>query len=109
MGQKRLDKWNVYFEENCGDSPRILELRREADIENKKDFGFVSKIPHNFFWATINIFIIGIGISMLTMIKDAPIVEKSNPSEYKEVIDKSVTNDNQIVLPTNSINEKGKK
>lgn len=72
MGQKRLDKWNEYLESNCGESPKILELKREADKENKKEFKLVSKIPHNFFWTTINIFIIIIGIVMLTMVKEIP-------------------------------------
>jgi heme/copper-type cytochrome/quinol oxidase subunit 4 len=80
MGQKRLNKWNDYLVTQCGESPKILELKREADLENKKEFKLVSKIPHNFFWTTIYGFIIIIGIIMLTMIKDATII--TNNSNY---------------------------
>ncbi|MFT0715584.1 hypothetical protein [Flagellimonas lutimaris] len=71
MGQNRLNKWNKYLESKCGSSPKILELRKEADLKTKKDFKLVSKIPHNFFWTSIFGFIIIIGFIMLTMIKDA--------------------------------------
>jgi uncharacterized membrane protein len=80
MGQKRLNKWNDYLVTQCGESPKILELKRKADSENKKEFKLVSKIPHNFFWTTIYGFIIIIGIVMLTMIKDATII--TNNSNY---------------------------
>lgn len=80
MGQRRLDKWNSYLIEHCGDAPKVITLRREADQENKSEFKLLSKIPHNYFWTTINLFIICIGILMLTMVKDSkPItVEKLN-------------------------------
>ena len=72
MGQKRLDKWYSYMEKNCGESPEILKLRKDADQENKNDFKILSKIPHNYFWTTINIFIICMGLFMLTMLKETP-------------------------------------
>ncbi len=78
MGQKRLDKWNKYLESNCGNSPKILELKREADKENKKEFKLVSKIPHNFFWTAIYSFIIIIGIVMLSMVKTTPEINNSS-------------------------------
>jgi uncharacterized membrane protein YfcA len=67
MDQKRLDKWYKYYESFCGDTPKILELRDQADKENKQDFSLVSKLRHNYFWSAIHIFIIGAGIILLTM------------------------------------------
>ncbi len=72
LGQKRLDKWNKYLESHCGNNSRILELRQEADRKNQKDFRLISKIPHNYFWTTIYVLMIVIGIVMLTMIKRTP-------------------------------------
>ena len=77
MGQKRLDKWNEYLENSCGPSPKILELKRNADTENKNEFKLISKIPHNFFWTVIYSFIIIIGIVMLTMVKETPVPSTS--------------------------------
>lgn len=67
MSQKRLDKWYAYFESFCGDDPQILKLRRIADKENKKDFFYIAKIPHNYFWSLIHIFIVVAGIFLFTM------------------------------------------
>jgi len=67
MSQKRLDKWYAYFESFCGNDPQILKLRRIADKENKKDFFYVAKIPHNYFWSLIHIFIVVAGIFLFTM------------------------------------------
>lgn len=110
MGQKRLDKWNKYLESKCGDSPKILELRKKADLENKKDFKLVSKIPHNFFWTILYIFIIGIGIVMLTMIKDNPdVIKKPDLSKSMEVIENTKTNYSQKPLHTDTFNNKPEK
>ena len=110
MGQKRLDKWNEYLESKCGDSPKILELRKKADLENKKDFKLVSKIPHNFFWTILYIFIIGIGIVMLTMIKDNPdVIKKPDLSKSMEVIENTKTNYSQKPLHTDTSNNKPEK
>jgi len=65
MAQKRLDKWYLYYERFCGDDPQILKLRTIADKENKKDFFYVAKIPHNFFWSAIHVFVIAAGIIIL--------------------------------------------
>lgn len=108
MGQKRLDKWNKYLESKCGGSPQILELRKEADKENKKDFKLVSKIPHNFFWTTINIFIIGIGVVMLTMIKDVDKVDLKTKSNTKSEIIKQNQNTNTSLNIDTLKNIKGK-
>lgn len=67
MSQKRLDKWYVYLESFCGNDPQILKLRREADKENKRDFFYIVKIPHNYFWSAIHLFIVGAGIFLFTM------------------------------------------
>jgi heme/copper-type cytochrome/quinol oxidase subunit 4 len=90
MGQNRLYKWNEYLESKCGNSPKILELRKEADLKTKKDFKLVSKIPHNFFWTTIFGFIIIIGIIMLSMIKEVEPVNKNSSD---------LNNNNKIDLP----------
>lgn len=94
MGQNRLYKWNEYLESKCGDSPKILELRKEADRKTKKDFKLVSKIPHNFFWTAIFGFIIIIGIIMLTMIKKPePLNSNSNDIKDKSKIDLPIQTD----------------
>jgi hypothetical protein len=83
MGQRRLNKWNEYLISKCGNSPQIMLLKEDADIENKKAFKIVSKIPHNFFWTTINIFIIVIGFIMLTMINE-PVTNNIDPTNKVE-------------------------
>jgi uncharacterized membrane protein YjfL (UPF0719 family) len=67
MSQKRLNKWYNYLESFCGNDPQILKLRRQADVENKKDFFYIVKIPHNYFWSAIHLFIVGAGFFLLTM------------------------------------------
>jgi uncharacterized membrane protein YfcA len=67
MSQKRLNKWNIYLESFCGNDPQILKLRSQADVENKKDFFYIVKIPHNYFWSAIHLFIFGAGFLLLTM------------------------------------------
>lgn len=67
MSQKRLDKWYQYMEDNCGTDSQILKLRRQADKENKKDFFYIAKLPHNYFWSAIHIFIVAAGIFLFTM------------------------------------------
>ncbi len=64
-GQRRLDKWYNYLEQYCGDNPQILLLKKKADDENKKEFRIISRIPHNFFWTGLFIFIIVAGILLL--------------------------------------------
>ena len=67
MDQKRLDKWYLYYESFCGEGPQILKLRNLADKENKKDFFYVAKLRHNYFWSAIHIFIVAAGIFLFTM------------------------------------------
>jgi len=87
MSQKRLDKWYSYFESYCGDDPQILKIRRIADKENKKDFFYVAKIPHNYFWSLIHIFIVVAGIYLFSMYpkeNDASI-KKNNCSKVQKI------------------------
>ncbi len=86
MGQKRLNKWYTYLESQCGEDPQILKLKALADKENNIDFKYISKIPHNYFWATINIFIIIVGISIFFI----------KPS--KEFETKPISNTTNIIL-----------
>ena len=67
MSQRRLDKWYLYYESFCGDDPQILKLRKLADKENKKDFFYVAKIRHNYFWSAMHIFIVAAGLYLFTM------------------------------------------
>jgi hypothetical protein len=67
MAQKRLDKWYLYYESFCGVDPQILKLRTLADKENKKDFFYVARLPHNFFWSLIHVFVVAAGIVLFTM------------------------------------------
>lgn len=89
MGQRRLNKWNKYLESECGENPKILELRKEADKENKKAFRLVRYVPHNFFWTAIYSFIIAIGIIMLTMVKPAEVdnIPKTEKAENISKVD----------------------
>jgi hypothetical protein len=64
MGQKRLNKWYTYLESHCGQDPQILKLKRLADTENRTDFNYVVKIPHNYFWSAIYVFIILAGFAL---------------------------------------------
>ena len=77
-GQKRLNKWYSYLEQYCGTNPQILLLRDIADNENKKDFKLVSKIPHNYFWTILFIFIIAGGISLFFFKPTKEIDNKTN-------------------------------
>lgn len=88
--QKRLDKWYLYLESQCGENTQILKLRDKADTENKKDFKLISRIRHNYFWSTIFIFIIAAGVYLLFR---KPL---SEPEEKK------VTNSTTIVLRSNT-------
>ena len=65
MGQRRLNRWYEYISNNCGENPQILKLKQEADNENKLKFQSISKIPHNYFWATIHLFVIFAGFCLL--------------------------------------------
>lgn len=67
MEQKRLDKWYVYLESFCGNDPQILKLRNQADKENKKQFFYIKKLRHNYFWSAIHFFIVFAGIFLFTM------------------------------------------
>ena len=64
--QKRLDKWYSYLESHCRENPHLI-LRNQADIENKKQFKYISRVPHNYFWATILIFVIASGIYFILL------------------------------------------
>ena len=77
--QKRLDKWYEYLEKYFGDNPQILKLREIADKENKNDFCIVSKIPHNFFWTGLFLFIIIGGLSLL-FVKPVKELETKTPT-----------------------------
>ncbi len=78
MSQKRLDKWYHYLEGFCGNDPQILKLRRKADGENKKDFFYIVKIPHNYFWSAIHLFIVGAGFFLFTMYPKPPSKKKEH-------------------------------
>ena len=86
MSQKRLDKWYSYFESFCGDDSQILKLRKIADKENKKDFFYVAKIPHNYFWSLIHILIIVSGVFLFTMYpkQDSVSVKNDNCSKIQK-------------------------
>jgi hypothetical protein len=99
MSQKRLDKWYLYFESFCGDDPQILKLRQLADKENRKDFSYVAKIPHNYFWSVIHIFIIVAGIFLFTL------YPKQNPKVIEE-IDSSKIQKTELLIPVNDTNNK---
>lgn len=80
MDQKRLDKWYIYYESFCGTDPQILKLRTLADKENKKDFFYIAKLRHNYFWSAIHIFIVFAGLFLFTMYPkpDPKIKDKNN-------------------------------
>lgn len=78
MAQKRLDKWYIYLESFCGVDPQILKLRKQADKENKKDFFYIAKLPHNYFWSAIHIFIVAAGIFLFSMYPKTQTPAKSN-------------------------------
>jgi hypothetical protein len=105
QGQKRLNKWYKYLEENCGDNPQILVLRDKADIENKKDFKIVSRIPHNYFWSTLFIIIIAGGLSLFLIKPQENSVE--NSLELNNPV-KSLDNKNDTLLNQNSSINKSK-
>ena len=110
MCQKRLDKWYEYLESNCGESPKILELREKADFENKRHFKRLSKIPHNYFWTAIYLFIVGIGIALMIMIKDKPeVIKKPDLLKSMEIIESTKKNHSQKILPTDTSNKKQEK
>lgn len=103
MSQKRLDKWYAYFESFCGNDPQILKLRKLADKENRKDFFYVAKIPHNYFWSLIHIFIVSAGIFLFTMYpeQNAQAIKKTDCSEIKKI---------ETPLPTvDTLNQKSKR
>jgi hypothetical protein len=89
-GQKRLDKWYIYLENNCGENPQILKLRDQADKENRLKFNYIATVPHNYFWSTIYLFIIIGGIYFLF---------QSPTKEYKEKDASSITT---VVIKTES-------
>lgn len=92
MAQKRLDKWYLYYESFCGDNPQILKLRNLADKENRKDFFYIAKLPHNYFWSAIHIFIVVAGIILFTMYprQIQPINSNQNSLKLK-TIDSTLT------------------
>jgi hypothetical protein len=92
-GQKRLNKWYKYLEDYCGTNPQILSLRDIADLENKQDFYILSRIPHNFFWTGLYMFIIAGGLSLLFV------------KPVKEIESKSPANTINITLKTDSNSE----
>lgn len=108
MGQKRLNKWYTYLESNCGEDPQILKLKAVADSENKIEFKYISKVPHNYFWATINFFIIIVGISLFFIkpSKDPDLRPLPNPISI--VLSSGLALDT-IKLNVDSLNLKNKK
>jgi len=99
MSQKRLDKWYLYLESFCGSDPQILKLRRQADQENKKDFFYIAKLPHNYFWSAIHIFIVAAGIFLFTMYpKPVDKSAKSNCNTDYSIIDTVSTNNNTTTI-----------
>lgn len=81
-GQKRLDKWYKYLTLNCGTNPQVLILRDLADNENKIEFSKISKIRHNYFWSTLNLGIVVIGLSLFLF---SPTVEKSKSENTQNI------------------------
>lgn len=109
MDQKRLDKWYVYYASFCGDDPQILKLRSLADKENKKDFFYVAKLRHNYFWSAIHIFIVAAGIFLFTMYPKPIIPTKSNHSCCSaKVTDSTITNVDSISTNTDTTKLKSK-
>lgn len=103
MGQKRLDKWYEYLESNCGDTPKILLLRKEADLINRKNFRIIANIPHNFFWLTIHFFIIVIGILMLTMSKNDQSIDLNKYKTKSEIVVQPTKSIDQITTKSDSM------
>jgi uncharacterized membrane protein YjfL (UPF0719 family) len=95
MSQKRLDKWYLYYESFCGDDPQVLKLRKLADKENKKEFFYVAKIRHNYFWSAMHIFIVIAGFYLFTMYPKQPAQTDKvcKPSQTKIVDTSSTTLD----------------
>lgn len=103
MGQKRLDKWYEFLESNCGDAPKILSLRKEADLINRKNFRIIAKIPHNYFWLIIHFFIIGIGILMLTMSKNYQSIDLNKNKTKSEIVIQPSKSIDQIATKSDSM------
>jgi hypothetical protein len=66
FGQKRLDYWYKYLNQDIPNS-QILKYRDDADIAHKQQFRMLSKMPHNYFWVVLHLFIVIIGIAMLIL------------------------------------------
>ncbi len=99
MLQKRLDKWYIYYESYCGENPKVLNLRNQADKENKKDFFYIARMKHNYFWSAIHIFIMVAGIFTLTMFHPQKVCLKTENSCIHKVIDSScITKDTNKIL-----------
>lgn len=96
-GQKRLNKWYKYLEQYCGTNPQILTLREIADKENKKDFCIVYRIPHNYFWTGLFLFIIIGGFSLL-FIKPVKELQPKNPTNNIIITLKTETNSQVITI-----------
>lgn len=95
-GQERLNKWYSYIESNCGDNPQILILRDQADKANKKNFKFISKIPHNYFWTTMHMFIIIAGITLLFFRPSKEIEVKPSANTITVILKDGIKSDTVI-------------
>ncbi len=62
--QEKLDKWHAYLDSKIPNS-QVISLRDTANIEHKRKFPILSKIPHNYFWFTLHLFISFTGIIIL--------------------------------------------
>lgn len=82
MAQNRLDKWYLYLESQCGNDPQILKLRSQADKENKKKFFYIAKLPHNYFWSAIHIFIVALGVFLFSMYQKS--LDKASITHYSK-------------------------
>jgi uncharacterized membrane protein YjfL (UPF0719 family) len=108
MAQNRLDMWYLYLESHCGNDTQILKLRRQADNENKKQFFYIARLPHNYFWSAIHIFIVFVGFYLFSMYHNS-LNNAMKPSFSKEHIKKDVfSKENQIDSTTINSHNHGK-
>lgn len=76
--QTRLNKWNEYWNQECGLDSKVLEIRYNADREHTKNFPFFSggvmteegefkegKIKSHWFWTGIHLFVAILGLTIL--------------------------------------------
>jgi hypothetical protein len=85
MSQRRLNKWYTYLENFCGNDPQILKLRTQADVENKRDFFYIVKIPHNYFWSAIHLFIVGAGLFLFTMYPKPTLITRQHHCYHSKI------------------------